>query len=96
MGWDVNELYERDKEKFIDYENLTIESQQALNLFNVLPDKLDGAAIGWYGKDFSELSFFMELLEIYDYKKVFNLLLLIVSEYSKHVSKEREKAENRR
>lgn len=91
MGWDVEELYERDEDKFLEYESLCIEAQQAFNLFNILPDKIDGMALGWYGKDFSELRFFMDLMDIYDYKKVFEYILVCNYEYGKFANKQREK-----
>jgi len=95
MGWDTDELYQREAEKFLDYGQLTIESQQALYIYNILPDKVDGAAVGWYGKDYSELSFFLELYDIYDYRKVVDLILVCNSEYAKFCDRERQKADRK-
>lgn len=94
MGWDISELENR--ENIFSDEDLTIESQQSLLIFNILPDQIDGAAIGWYGKNLSELRFFLELMEVYNPKRVFELLLVCIDEYSKYMTKKRKESERKR
>lgn len=88
MGWEIpEELLSSGS----DPENLTENAQWSLILFKVLPDKIDGMGAGWYGKDLSCLAYVMDLYEIENQKRVFELLIICISEYQKFVSAERRK-----
>lgn len=81
MGWEPNP-----EEIPPDLGSLSFETQQALILFNVLPDKIEGMSGSWLGKDFSGLSDIMDIYEIDDKKKVFELFLIIQRTYAEHYS----------
>lgn len=74
---------------------LTYESQLALIIFRVLPDKIDGMGAGWYGKDLSCLPYIMYLYEVENEKRVFELLIICISEYQSYVSSERKKEQDK-
>ena len=79
MGWepDFEEIPQ-------DYGSFSIEAQQAISLFSILPDRIEGMSGSWLGKDFSCLSDFMDIFEVYDKRKVLEFILVIQKEYSEH------------
>ena len=79
MGWEPN-----DTEIPRDSTELSIESQQALILLNVLPDKWDGMSGSWFGKDYSGLSAIMDIYKIEDKRIVFELLQIAENELGKY------------
>jgi len=66
-----------------DPSTFTFDSQNALRLFKVLPDKIEGMNGVWLGKDFSGLMDIMELYEMPNKREVFELLIEIVDEASR-------------
>jgi len=74
----------------IEPEDLSLEAQQALLIFSVLPDKVEGMAGIWLGKEFSGIGDIFDLYEIEDRREVFELLTYIIKEYSKHSEQQRQ------
>lgn len=70
--------------------DLSYEAQQALLIFSVLPDKIEGMNGIWLGKEFSGIGDIFDFYEIDDRREVFELLTYIVSQYMKHYEKQRE------
>ena len=60
--------------------DLDYESQMALKMFSVLPDRIDGASGTWLGKELSGLGTFLEVFEVDYPRRVCELLFIIVSE----------------
>ena len=84
MGWDPNP-----DEMPPEVHELTYESQQALRLFNALPDKIEGMNGVWLGKDFAGLGDIMRIYKIEDSEEIFNLLLLCINEAQTHYEQQR-------
>tara|TARA_Y100000034_G_C6791903_1_gene354646 strand:+ start:562 stop:852 length:291 start_codon:yes stop_codon:yes gene_type:complete len=77
--------YEPEEENMpVDPSDLSYNCQQAIVLFQILPDKIEGMAGMWLGKDYSGLFDIMRLLDIFDKKRVFELLQICISEAHKH------------
>jgi len=70
--------------------DLSLETQQALLIFNILPDKIEGMNGLWLGKEFSGIGDIFDFYEIDDRREVFELLTYIINSYSKHYEKQRE------
>jgi len=78
----------------IDFEDLGFEAKQAVILFNILPDKIEGMGGVWMGKEYSGLSDIMNIYSMNNPKTTMNLLLVCISEASKHYERQR-KSSNR-
>mgnify|MGYP001462137957 CR=1 FL=1 len=76
--------------------DLSYEAQIAITLFQVLPDKIEGMAGVWLGKDFSGLGDIMELYGIEGNREAFNLLLHIIAEASKFYEQQRKTQQARK
>ena len=63
----------------IDYDDLMGQTQQALNLFQYLPDKWDSMGGGYLGKDLSSIKFYLELLDISDWTTIIDILNFITN-----------------
>jgi len=70
--------------------DLSFEAQQALLLFNILPDKIEGMNGLWLGKEFSGIGDIFDFYEIEDRREVFELLTYIIGQYSVYYEKQRE------
>lgn len=70
--------------------DLSFEIQQALLVFSVLPDKVEGFAGLWLGKEFSGIGDIFDFYEIDDRRQVFELLTYIISYHVKHFEKQKE------
>lgn len=70
--------------------DLSYETQQALLLFSVLPDKIEGMNGVWLGKDFSGIGDIFDFYEIEGRRQVFELLTYIIKRYRKYYDKQRE------
>lgn len=91
MGMISEDYAPSEEEKsFTLYDDLSSNSLQALLLYSYLPDKIDGMS-GWYGKDFASLEYIMDLCNIRNRIRVFELLQVCISEHSKEAAKQREK-----
>jgi hypothetical protein len=85
MGWEPKE-----EEIPVDASTLDFEVQQALMVFNMLPDKFEGMSGTWLGKDFSPLQVFMDVYEIYEQRNVLDYILVVQSEYGKYYSEKQQ------
>ena len=79
-----------DEEIPLDIADLSYNSQQALFLFNVLPDKIEGMNGIWLGKEYAGLIDIMDIYDIDDRKEVLDLLQICIREASKAYEKQRE------
>ena len=70
--------------------DLSYEAQQALLIFSVLPDKIEGMNGIWLGKEFSGIGDIFDFYEIDDRREVFELLTYIIGQHIKHYEKQRE------
>ena len=68
MGLPIDE-----KEVPLDMQDLSYNCQQALFLFNVLPDKVEGMNGVWLGKEYAGLMDIMNIYEIDNKKEAFTL-----------------------
>jgi hypothetical protein len=64
--------------------DLSLEAQQALMLFSVLPDMIEGMNGIWLGKSFSGIGDIFDFYEIEDRREVFELLTYIINQYMQH------------
>ena len=69
MGWEPNE-----SEIPVTPDNFSVEAQDALVLFDVLPDRWDGVNGVWLGKDYSALATTFELYATNNPRESFELL----------------------
>lgn len=77
----------------LDILDLDYESQMAVHILNILPDKIEGMNGLWLGKDFSGILDIMSLCGIEDFdqkKEVFDLMLIGISEYHEHYKQQRD------
>lgn len=88
MGWEPNE-----DEMPKDPSSLPVQVQNALIIFNVLPDKIEGMSGTWLGKDFSPIEAIMNIYDIDDRREVLEYILLIQREYSDYYSKQQKMRE---
>jgi hypothetical protein len=79
MGWDPDP-----DEIPLEVHELTYEAQQALRLFNALPDKIEGMNGIWLGKDYSGLGDIMKIYKIEESEDIFDLLQVCIIEASNH------------
>lgn len=84
MGWDPDP-----NEMPAEVQDLSYEAQQALRLFNALPDKIEGMNGVWLGKDYAGLGDIMRIYKIEDSEEVFELLQVCISEASTHYDQQR-------
>ena len=70
--------------------------QLSLIIFNTLPDKVGGMSGVWLGKDFSALEFIFNLYEVDNKKEIFDLILVIQQEYSKHYAEEHKRESSKK
>ena len=76
-----------DGEVPLDYDDLLKQTQQALILFQYLPDKWDSMGGGYLGKDLSAVKFYIEILSILDVIEVIDLLTIIINYRVESVNK---------
>ena len=76
----------------LDITDISYNSQQAVFLFNILPDKIEGMNGVWLGKEYAGLSDIMNIYEIDDQKEVLDLLQVCIREASTVYAKQREQA----
>lgn len=87
----VSEEYTTPENSYSDlFYNLSTNSLQTLLLYSYLPDKVAGM-VGWYGKDFASLKYIMDLCNIRNRIRVFELLQVCINEHLKEAEKQREK-----
>tara|TARA_R110002020_G_scaffold469791_1_gene695065 strand:- start:14 stop:313 length:300 start_codon:yes stop_codon:yes gene_type:complete len=74
----------------LDVDDLSYNSQQALLLFNILPDKVEGMSGVWLGKEYAGLGDILNIYEIDNPKDVLDLLQICIRVASKEYEKQRE------
>ena len=79
----------------LDINDLSYNCQQAVFLFNVLPDKIEGMNGVWMGKEYGGLTDIMNIYEMVDRKNVLDLLQVCIREASKVYEKQREQAQKK-
>ena len=79
----------------IEPSDLSLNCQQALLLFSILPDKIEGMNGIWLGKEFSGIGNIFDFYEIEDRREVFELLTYIINQYMQYHEKNRELRELR-
>jgi len=89
MGWEPNP-----EEMPQEVHELSFECQQALRLFNALPDKIEGMNGVWLGKDFAGLGDIMRIYKIEDSEEIFELLQVCISEAYTHYEQKRKQRES--
>ena len=77
-------------------EELPYEAQMAILLFQVLPDKIEGMAGMWLGKDFSCLFDVMNIYEMINRIDIFDYLIMLIGEVSRQYSEQRKNEEKLR
>jgi hypothetical protein len=70
--------------------DLSFETQQALMLFSILPDKIEGMNGIWLGKEFSGIGDIFDFYEIEDRREVFELLTYIIGQYNTYYERQRQ------
>ena len=70
--------------------DLSFEAQQALMLFSILPDKIEGMNGIWLGKEFSGIGDIFDFYEIEDRREVFELLTYIIGQYTTYYERQRQ------
>jgi hypothetical protein len=76
----------------VDYEDLPEDAHYAIQLFNILPDKIDGFAGIYFGKDFSGLADIMDTLAIPDKYHTLHFLTILINITKKQYAAERSKS----
>jgi hypothetical protein len=72
---------EPDPEKIpVEYSDLLLDTQLAMVIVNLLPDKWDGASGFFQGKDLSILPYLLELYEIDNKIDMISLITVIINE----------------
>lgn len=75
----------------IEPDELSFETQQALLIFSVLPDQIEGMNGIWLGKNFAGIGDIFDFYGVVDRRQVFELLIIIINTYSKHYEQQRER-----
>lgn len=91
MGWEPDE-----EEIPVDYTDLEENCQQALRLFNILPDKIEGMNGIWLGKDYAGIGDIMSIYSIPFNSDIFDLLQVCIQEASHHYENQRKMRESSR
>lgn len=89
MGWEP-----RPEEIPKDVSSLSYQSQIALLLFNILPDRIEGMSGTWLGKEFSCLETFMNIYEVVDRREVLDLIMVIHRTYDEHYRQQQKMKES--
>jgi len=90
MGLPIDE-----KEIPLDINDLSYNCQQAVLLFNILPDKIEGMNGLWLGKEYAGLADIMNIYEMDNRKDVLDLLQVCIREASKVYERQREQAQKK-
>ena len=89
MNWEPKE-----EEIPKDLSVLSYDSQNALILFNMLPDRIEGMSGSWLGKDFSCLEIFMNIYEIENRREILDLMMVIHRSYDDHYRQQQKMKES--
>ena len=87
----IDEMGEQPIEEHIPLESsdLELECQQALRIFHILPDKIEGMSGTWLGKEWAGLIDIMDIYEIDNKKDVLEYINICIAEYSKFYSEQK-------
>lgn len=80
----------------IPFSSLSYDCQLAMEIFNILPDRIEGMNGTWLGKDFAPLECFMNIYEIEDRRKILNLIIIIQQIYEKHYREQKTRSSKKR
>lgn len=89
MGWEPKE-----EEIPQDPSVFSLEVQQALVIFRSLPDKVEGFSGTWLGKDYAGLMDILDIYEVEDKKRVFELIKIAEYEADKYYTQKRKEQES--
>lgn len=84
MGWD-----NFDDEIPADPSEFSIEVQQALVIFNILPDKIEGFNGLWLGKEMAGIFDLMQIYGVTEPKEVMQYISVCRDEYMKYYENQR-------
>ena len=76
----------------LDINDLSYNCQQAILLFHILPDKIEGMNGVWMGKEYAGLMDIMSIYEMENRKEVLDLLQVCIREASKVYERQREQS----
>ena len=79
----------------LDTDDLTYNSQQALMLFNILPDKIEGMNGVWLGKEYAGLTDIMEIYDMDNRRQVLDLLQVCIREAAQVYERQRAQAQKK-
>jgi hypothetical protein len=79
----------------VEFQDLDYDCQMAINLFHILPDKIDGMGGNWLGKEWAGLFDIMEIYEISEKKDTFEYMIICQSIYAKHYSEQKKLSDSR-
>ena len=75
----------------VDFEDLPEDCHNAMQLFNLLPNKIDGFSGYYFGKDFAGLSDIMSILSIDDKYHTLHFLSIMIENTKKQYEAHRSK-----
>lgn len=75
----------------VEYDDLHIDTQIALDIFNMLPDNIDTFSGHCFGKDLTTLMTILDIYEIEDRAVVFETILYIMGLYANAYNKQNKK-----
>ena len=90
MGLPIDE-----KEIPLDINDLSYNCQQAVFLFNILPDKVEGMNGIWLGKEYAGLTDIMNIYEMDNRKDVLDLLQVCIREAAQVYERQRAQAQKK-
>ena len=79
----------------LDVNDLSYNCQQAIFLFHILPDKVEGMNGVWMGKEYAGLMDIMNIYEMENRKEVLDLLQVCIREASKVYERQREQSQKK-
>ena len=77
-----------------EFHELDFDCQVAVNLFHILPDKIDGMGGNWLGKEWAGIFDIMQIFEVENKRDVFEFMLLCQGVYSNHYSEQKKIRDN--
>jgi hypothetical protein len=72
----------------VDISDLSYDCQIALTIFRALPDKIEGMAGAYLGKDYSGLGTLLDVYEVVDKRQTFEFINILSYETQKHYQRE--------
>lgn len=75
----------------IEFEDLPEDCHYAMQIFNILPDKIDGFSGFYFGKDFAGLSDIMSIMSVQDKYHTLHFLSIMIDNTKKQYEAHRSK-----